>query len=88
MLQTYLYDPVLFIIYGLIIRFIIMTITLRVGLPLPTLPATLGVVAIIYYAYYSDTYEEYYYVNIFTMIGLFLPECFKIISSSKTRKIK
>jgi len=79
MLQTYLYDPILFIIYGLVLRFIIMTLTLRLGIPLPSLPAILGIGAIIYYAYFAEAYIDYYYVNIFTMIGLFLPECFKAI---------
>lgn len=86
MLQEYIYDPFLFIIYGLIIRFIIMTITLRLGIPLPSLPAILGVGAIIYYCYYSDLYQDYYYVNIFTMIGLFLPECFKLMFGKKGKK--
>jgi hypothetical protein len=83
-----MYDPLLFIIYGLIIRFLAMTITLRLGIPLPSLPAILGVAAIAYYAYYSDTYDDYYYVNIYTMIGLFLPECFKFAFKNNSNKKK
>lgn len=67
----YVTEPFLFIVYGLVIRYLVMVIVLMLKLPLPTLPGILGVLTILYYYQLEGAYSDQYFVNVFTMIGCF-----------------
>ena len=76
----------LFIVYGLIIRYIIMVICLMVFKNLPNMSVVLGFGAIAWYWYYAENYAHLEAVNMASMIGLFLPEICKAITSKKVTK--
>ena len=85
------------ILFGVVLRFIIVVLFLiTIGKIFkiknkPSLPPVLGAMAIVYYFSLSEEYANLEYINGFVILGMFLPESFKIIDGliqSKTVKRK
>jgi hypothetical protein len=86
-------DSTFAVLFGIVLRFIIVVLfMITIGKVFkikntPSLPPILGAIAIVYYFSLDEEYAHLEYINGFVILGMFLPEVFKLTDNAiKSKK--